>query len=212
MFYALLFIYSGFSFVVSGHDPIKREHAKTWLRNVVIMIILIQASFFIYQLAIELSASLTSATLGLIDKSFYTLGANGIKDLGLSLVFSILYLTTLIITAFILILRYALVAIGVVLFPLAIFFYFIAPLRQYGSLIINILGISIFVTFLDAILLAGFSKLADLAVFGDMKILVLISAFSLINIATCFLMFFSIVKSAISVGGKIATLIAKVAA
>ena len=48
MFYALLMIYAGFQFIISGYDAQKRENAKAWLRNIVIMIILVQASFFIY--------------------------------------------------------------------------------------------------------------------------------------------------------------------
>src|SRR3989344_7884531 len=50
MFYALLLVGTGFNFVISGYDSEKRENAKQWLRNIVIMVILIQASFFIYQL------------------------------------------------------------------------------------------------------------------------------------------------------------------
>src|SRR3989338_10470881 len=47
MFYAFLIIYAGFTFIISGYDSGKRENAKSWLRNILIMIILIQASFFI---------------------------------------------------------------------------------------------------------------------------------------------------------------------
>jgi hypothetical protein len=50
MFYALLLIYSGFTFIISGYDVYKRENAKEWLKNIVVMIILVQASFFIYEL------------------------------------------------------------------------------------------------------------------------------------------------------------------
>ena len=57
MFYALLIIWSGFTFIISGQDARKREHAKEWFQNIIVMIILIQASFFIYQLAENLAQS-----------------------------------------------------------------------------------------------------------------------------------------------------------
>src|SRR3989344_3264940 len=44
MFYGFLIIYSGFNLIISGYDSRKRERAKDWLRNIIIMIILIQCS------------------------------------------------------------------------------------------------------------------------------------------------------------------------
>jgi hypothetical protein len=199
MFYALLLIASGFTFITSGHNAAKRESAKGWLRNVVIMIVLVQASFFIYKLAIDLSSILTSATLTLVQDKFFLIGMDGITDLGLSILFGLLYLLTLLATALILVLRYAFVAIGVTLLPIAIFFYFLPPMKQYGALLLNFLGIAIFVTFFDALLLAGFSRLADVSIFGSMKLIVLITAFLCIDLVMCFLLFFGIVKSAFSV-------------
>jgi hypothetical protein len=210
MFYALLIMYSGFNFIISGYDSAKRENAKSWLRNVIIMIILIQASFFLYQLVIDLSSSMTSAILSLVDQSFFTLGTNGFPDLGMSFLLGTLYITSLIITSFVLTIRYAVVAVGVALFPIAIFLYFIPPLKPYGSLIANFLGISIFVTFIDAVFLIGFSKLVNVGVFGEMKIFVLITAFLLISLLMLFLMFFSIIKSSISVCSNVSSLIAKI--
>ena len=199
MFYGLMLVASGFNFIISGHDVVKRENAKQWLRNIVIMIILIQASFFIYQLAIDLSSIITSAVLTLVDPTFFLISVDDIGDIGLAIVFALIYVLVLIVTALILVIRYAFVAIGVVLLPLAIFFYFLPPLKSYGSLILNFLGIAIFITFFDVILLAGFSKLVDLAIFGGMQILVLISAFMIINVFMILLMFFSIVKAGLNV-------------
>ena len=199
MFYALLIVASGLSFMISGYDSSKRENAKSWLRNIVIMIILIQASFFLYQLFIDLASAMTSATLSLIDENFFLISADGISDLGLSILFSFIYLLTLILTALILTLRYAIVAIGVVLLPIGIFFYFLPPLKSYGSLILNFLGIAVFVVFFDAILLIGFSELANIGIFSSMKIVVLISAFVLIDVLMVFLMTFSVIKAGLGV-------------
>lgn len=210
MFYALLLISAGYSFMISGYDSSKRENAKEWLKNIIIMIILVQASFFLYQLFIDLSAAMTSATLSLVDENFFLISVEGIGDLGLAIMLSFVYIAVLVITSLVLTLRYAIVAIGVVLLPIGIFLYFLPPLKQYGSLILNFIGIAVFITFFDAIILIGFSKLADVSVFSDMKILVLISAFLLIDVIMLLLMLFSAVKGVFSVyadvksiGGKL---------
>lgn len=198
MFYALLLIGTGFNFIISGYDAAKRENAKSWLRNIVIMIILIQASYFIYQLVIDLSIILTTATLTLVDPNFFLISANQISDLGLAILFSLLYLLSLVLTTIILVIRYAFVSLGVVLLPIGIFFYFISPLKQYGSLILNLLGVAIFVTFFDALILITFSKFANVGIYGNFKIILLITAFVSICVINLFLMFFSTIKASVS--------------
>lgn len=209
MFYALLIIYSGFQFIVSGYDSAKRENAKARLTNTIIMIILIQASFFIYQLVVSLSASLTSTTLSLVNNNFFLLTLDNLPNVALEIIFFLFYILMLMITSLMLIIRYAVVAIGVVLFPLAIFFNFIPALKQYGLFLLNFLGIAVFITFLDAILLIGFSKLAEISLFANVKILLMISAFGLMNIMMFLLMFLSIIKSTLSVGTKIYSIASK---
>jgi len=199
MFYALFLLGTGLNFMVSGYAPEKRENAKMWLRNIVIMIVLVQASFFMYQLAIDLSSIMASTTLSLIDQSFFSISTGSIANMGLSILFSFSYLITLYFTVMILTIRYTIVSLGVVLLPIAIFFYFIPPLQQYGSLILNFLGVSIFMTFFDALILIGFSKLVNIPIFANMKIVVLISAFAVISLLMLGLMLFSIAKAAFGI-------------
>ena len=198
--YALLLLGTGFNFMISGYDSEKREKAKTWLRNIVIMIVLVQASFFIYELAIDLSSILTSATLSLIDPSFFLVdSSDSITNMGLAITSNIGYLIVLFFTAMVLTIRYTFVSIGAVLFPVAIFLYFFPPLQQYGSLLLNFLGTAIFITFFDAIILIGFSKLLNVGIFGSMKIMVLISAFALISFLMLGVMLFSIIKAGFNI-------------
>ena len=49
-FYVFIILYAGFQFMFSGFDVVKREMAKEWLRNTVLMIVFIQASFYLYGL------------------------------------------------------------------------------------------------------------------------------------------------------------------
>ena len=212
MFYALLIIHAGFTFMVSGYDAAKREQAKEWLKNIIIMIVLLQASFFIYELVIELSSVMTSTTLSLVNPNFFLLTLDNFTNIGLEILFLVFYILALFVTSIMLTIRYVIVAVGVVLLPLGIFSYFISPLKPYGILVLNFLGIAIFITFLDAIMLIGFSQVVTIPLFANFKILVMIAAFLVINLMMFFLMFFSIIKAALNLGTKVAAFAAKAGA
>ena len=199
MFYALLLISSGFTFIISGDNPEKREGAKMWLRNIVIMMILIQSSYFLYQLVIDLNSIMTSAVLSMLDPSFLLASGDSFSDIGSAVFFGLIYMIVLILTMIILVIRYDIMAIGVVLLPIAIFMYFIPFLRSYGALILNFLGTVIFASFFSAILLIGFSQLSTLPLFQNMNLLVPIASFLVIDVMIILLMLFSIVKAVFGV-------------
>lgn len=211
LFYGLLLLYAGFNFMISGHDIIKREKAKEWLRNILIMIVLIQMSYFIYSVFIDISSLLTTAIVNMVNAKFFLLTADNIVNLGLELLFGILYVLTLLFTVILLTLRYVTVAIGVVFIPFGIFLYFIPPLNSYGRLIINFLGISIFVTFFDSLILLIGSKIVEIALFENFKVLVMITCFSIVNWLMFYLLFFSAIKSAFKSGEKVAVTVGSVA-
>ena len=212
IFYGLLMLWAGFNFITSSYDVSKREYAKAWLKDVIIMIVLVQASYFFYQATLEVSASLTSGVLSLIDPDFFLLTASSLSSLGLELAFGIVYLSVLILTVTLLAIRYFLVAVGLVIFPIGIFFNFIPFLKQYGKLIINSLMVIVFLPFFQGLILLIISKMLEVTTFDNYKILVMITAFLLINLLMIFLLIFSIVKSALAVMssdvGKVATVVA----
>ena len=209
MFYAFLIIYSGINFMVSGYDVSKREKAKQGLRNVIIMILLVQASFFIYALINDTSAIISSSVLTLVPQDFFSLRIDSLSSFALQLTLGIIFLGTMVLTLLCLVLRYAIVAIGVMFFPIAIFAYFTTPLREYGLLAFNFLGTCMFITSLDSLIIVGFSKLIELPAFQEMKFIVMISALTLTNVLMLFLMFFSIAKSAFGVYTKLEGVVSK---
>ena len=71
IFYGLFLILAGFNFIISGYSASKRERAKAWLKNIVLMIFFVQASYYIYALLIELSASMTAGIFNLIAPEFF---------------------------------------------------------------------------------------------------------------------------------------------
>lgn len=200
LFYGILMLYSGFNFMVSGYDSAKRAKAKEWFKNIFIMIVLVQASYFLYALTLDVSSLLTSGVVNLIDPNFFLLTADNIVNIGLEFMFGILYAVILLISVLFLTLRYVIVATGVIIAPIGIFLYFIPPTKDYGKLILNFLAVAIFITFLDAIIFLVCSKLVEITLFASFKILIMITAFAVTNFLMFYLMLFSALKSAFNTG------------
>lgn len=209
IFYGLLFLYSGFRFITSGADPFKREKAKLMLKNLIIMIVLINASYFIYEIIIQTSSLLTEGVMGLINPNFFNLVSGNIESIALEFFFAGTYILILILTLLILSIRYIIVAFGVAFFPIGLLLYYIEPVKQYGKLILNFLGATIFMTFFDALILLISSRLIGLDFFTTYRILLVMSAFGLCNLLMLYLMFFAAIKSAFKSGGKIAAIAVK---
>jgi len=204
IFYGLLMFYSGFNFMISGYDVVKRTKAKEYFRNIFIMIVLVQASYFIYSAVIDVNSLLTAGVVSLVDQKFFLITADNIVNIGLQFFFAFLYVITLILTVIMLTFRYIIVAAGVVFVPIGIFLYFIPPVNNYGKLILNFLGTCIFITFFDSLILLVCSKLIDIPVFQNFKILVMITAFAILNFIMFYFIIFSALKSAVKTGEKTA--------
>jgi hypothetical protein len=211
LFYGILMLYSGFNFMISGYDVVKRVKAKEWFLNIFLMIILVQASYFIYELVIDMGSLLTAGVVNLIDPHFFMITADNIINMGLQLLFAFTYVLSLFLTIVILVLRYIIVAAGVVFVPIGIFLYFIPPLKSYGKLILNFLGICVFLTFFDSLIFLVCSRLVDIPLFANFKILIMISALFFANILMFYLMFFSAIKSAFKTVETTAATVASVA-
>lgn len=199
IFYGLFFLFAGFNFMISGYNAEKRENAKVWMRNVVLMVLFVQASYIIYSLIIELNSLLTIGVINMIDPNFFLLSVDNFASIGMQLMNYTLYLIVLVITSVLLGMRYLFVSIGVVLFPFAMFFYFIPPLQTYGKMILNVLLVGIFVTFFCSIILFGASMLSTLAVFQNFKIILATMAFLSIDGLMIFLIIFALIKSAFAI-------------
>jgi hypothetical protein len=202
LFYGLLFIYSGFQFIFSGHNALRRAMAKEWLKNTVLMIVLIQASFYLYGLVLEIGSVMTTAVLSKVNEHFFMITADNIINIGLEFFFLAFYVITLLITIVFLVIRYLIVCFGVLFIPVGIFCFFIPPLKGYGKMILNMLGVLIFITFLDAIIILGSSMLIAIPLFENIKIIVMISCFAIVNLLFIIMTFHVIVKSAFSGGSE----------
>lgn len=215
MFYGILLIWIGVKFILSGESPVEREKAKTSLKNTIIMMILVQVSYYLYSLIISVSSALTKVILNITGNDFFILSSDNYSNLGLQILFLGVYLLNLLMTALILALRYVCVSVGVLFFAIGIFLYFIEPLQDYGKLIINGLIALIFIPVFYSLVFLACSKLIEVQSLQDIKMLITVAAFSLVIIITTIIILFVIIKAAMKVLRpvvKVASTVAAVAA
>ncbi|MFC1697115.1 hypothetical protein ACFL1H_02180 [Nanoarchaeota archaeon] len=213
MFYGLFLIYAGLNFMVSGYDAEKRERAKQMLQNIIIMVFLIQASYFIYSLLIDLSSLLTAGVINMINPEFFLLTSDNLANLGLELLLTAPYVGCLIISMIFLAGRYLIVSMGIIFFPIGIFFYFIPFLKSYGKLMMEYSLVMIFLPFFLSLILLFSSKLLTIPIFENFKIVLMICAFMSINMIFIIMGVFIVIKSAMAVinsdAGKLAVKVGK---
>jgi hypothetical protein len=195
-FYIFFFLYAGYAFLFSGGNPIKRMHAKEMLKDTFLMIVLIQGSFFIYGLLLSLSNIFTSSLMTLVPPDFFYLTIDNIVNLGLQILLALFYAITLIMTSIYLVIRYIIVIFGVVLFPIAIFCFFIPPIKAYGRFLLNVLGIFIFITIFDLLIILACSMIVQIPLFENFKIVVMITCFTIINYTLYLAIKFALTKAA----------------
>ena len=195
-FYLFFFLYAGYVFLTGNNDPIKRAHAKEMLQNTVLMMVLINGSYYLYQVILDLSSVLNSSIIRMVEPTFFLLTADNIVNIGLQFMLSGVYGLTLLLTVIMLTLRYIVVSLGVVLLPIGIFLYFIPPLKGYGKFILNMLGIFIFITFIDLLIILACSLIINVPLFANFKIIVMITCFTLINYTLWLAIKFALKKSA----------------
>lgn len=211
LFYGILIMYSGFNFIISGYDVVKRAKAKQWFQNIFIMIVLIQCSYFLYYLCVDVSSLMTAGIVNLIDENFFLLTADNIVNIGLQFFFGFFYMVSLLTCVLLLMLRYLLVLVGLVLFPIGIFLYFIPATQGYGKVIFNTFGLYLFIPFIDGIILLICSRILDVPSFENYKILIMIATFSIINFLMFYLIIFGMIKSAIRATSEDVQVITKIA-
>jgi len=198
-FYGLFILASGLNFVVSGHSPERREQAKEWLQNAILMIFFVQASFLLYTLLADVAASLAVGGFNLINPNFFLITLDNPVNIGLELVLGMAYLATIFITLLVLSINYLIGSIGIIFFPIGIFLYFIPPLRDAGKLIISKILFVLFLPFFATLVLAGASRLTTIGIFANMKIVLAVAAFGIVDVMLVVLAILAIFRAVMSV-------------
>ncbi|HLC86410.1 MAG TPA: hypothetical protein VJG30_03935 [Candidatus Nanoarchaeia archaeon] len=195
VFYIFFLLYSGSVFILNSEDIVKRHHAKESIKNMIIALVLVSSSFYLYNLLIELNSSLTGYVFSNVSPSFFTVTSDSFGNALLQILMIIPYVLVLIITCIFLLARWVFVSLGVIFFPIGIFLYFVHFLRSYGKLIINLIVMLIFIPFICSIIILGCSLLVTAPIVEHFTIIFYIVSFLLVDLVFLLLIKFIINKS-----------------
>lgn len=197
--YGLFIMGAGFNFIISGYNVERREWAKEWLQNTVLMIFCVQASFLIYSAMAEISAGMTAGIVNLIDPTFFLITLDDPASLGLQITLGFAYLIVLFITVIIFSIIYLLASIGVLFAPFGSFFYFIPPLRDIGRFILSMSLFVLFLPFFGSLIILGSSVLLKTTGLSGIKLILVMGAFVLVNILTILASILAVVRAVMGV-------------
>ncbi len=194
--FVLIFTFCGLYLIVSGgEEPEKRNRAKEWLKQSIIMIIVIPLSFLIYQFIIDIASTLTNIMMSYVSTDFLYIGEGTINNLSLEIGFGVPYTIAAYLAVILLTIRYMFVCIGTLFFPIGLMFYFIPLTKEYGKVILTFILLNIFSTFFIAIFLAVYSVMSSSGFLSDLQILLACGALIVVDIFLIYIMFFATLKA-----------------
>ncbi|VVC03106.1 Uncharacterised protein [Candidatus Bilamarchaeum dharawalense] len=219
--YTIALMGLGAYFITTSTDPEKRAIAKLWIESVLFMIILLSFSFPIFKMIMDLNLYITTS---IYSQSFANMlnVQVAFTSLIFALVMSFTFLTAAAITFFTLIIRYIAIPFLLLLFPIAIFLYFLPFTKEWGSFLLKFTLLIVFMTAIDAVVVLGMSFLLGAGdpnlSGGIIQAITLMLAFGLIGIVNLIIYMIAVLslvmavldmfKSLISIGWKIAMLAA----
>jgi len=193
LFYLLLFLIVGLLFIFSSFDSARRATAKDWFKSTVFLVVGVNASFLFYSLFLGLGSGIANYLwVSQFEQLFST---NALS--GLNFVLLLVYAGAVLIAFITFFVRYLLLLLGTVLFPIAIFFYFIPPLKTWGKMFLEILFAGVLMQIIDVIVFIGAAAVWNQFVgFQDIIGWAPIMAFCLVALINCFILWFAGVKAA----------------
>ncbi len=156
--YTIALMGVGGYYIFSATEPEQIAKSKLWIQNIFFMIIILSLSFSIFKMILEVNQYVTNSVY---DQAFTnTLNINASFS---SLIFGLVFATNSIfaagLTFFTLLTRYLMIPFLLLLFPCAIFLSFVPFTKAWGSFLLKFIVIIIFMTSIDALLIAGISHL-----------------------------------------------------
>ncbi|MDO8647547.1 MAG: hypothetical protein Q7R70_03970 [Candidatus Diapherotrites archaeon] len=196
-FYLLIFLIVGFKFLFGSYDAVQRAEAKEWFKQALLLVIAVNASLLFYSLLLSLSSGISVTLWNSNLENVFSVQNLNATDL--------LWLLTLAISVFLtvitLVLRQIFLIIGVMLFPIGLFLYFIPPVKAYGSAILQLLGAAAFMNVLDVIILIAVQLFwTEFSYLPYINLLAPSLGFLLVGIANIVLVFFAVQRALSSAG------------
>jgi hypothetical protein len=156
--YTILVMGLGLYYIVASTEVEGRIAAKKWLKNLFLMIIVLTFSFSIFKMILDVNQSIASTLLNQASTNFFSVNAT-LSDLVFGVVILLGYVTFALLTFATLLGRYLMIPFLLLLFPFAVFFYFLPISEAFGRFLLKLILLILFMTSLDALLILGFSTL-----------------------------------------------------
>lgn len=199
-FYLLVFLVVGFKFLFGCYDAVQRKDAKEWFKKAVLLVICVNASLLLYSLLLSVSSAVALTIWNNQFEAVFSVSNLTALDFVWLSVFA-LFLFSAVVT---LVARQIMLIVGVMLFPIGLFLYFLPPVKEYGSAILNLIGAVSFMNVLDVVILAAVSLFwNEFAYIQVMGLLAPSIGFLFISLANGALAFFAIQKALNAVGIKV---------
>lgn len=196
-FYLMIFLLVGFRFILGSYDETQRAKAKEWAKSAILIVLLVSSSLLLYSLLLDLSAG---TSLMLWNTEFEKLFAVENLETGNTTLLACLAAAALI-AALTLILRHIFLIVGVMLAPVGIFLYFIPPLKQFGEMILNTIGVAALMPVFDTMMLIACGLFYNqFASAQGMGMMALVAGFLFMGLLNLFLIYFGANKALNSVG------------
>ena len=199
-FYLLLFLIVGLKFLFGCYDAVHRKQAKEWFKNAVILVVAVNASLLLYSLLLNLGSAIALTLWSEELEAVFLVESLGALDL----IWAGIFAVSLLLALLTLVIRQVFLILGVALFPIGVFLYFIPPLKAYGRVLLNLIGVAVFIQVLDVVVLIAlqlfYGQFGELA---GMALLAPSLGFAFIFLANTIAVFVAIHKALNDVGIKI---------
>lgn len=219
--YTLALMGVGAYYITTAADPEKRVKARLWIQNVLFMIILLSFSFPIFKMVMDLNLYITTSIYSQSFSDMLNVQV-AFTSLIFALVLSFVFIIAAATTFITLVIRYLMIPFLLLLFPIAIFLYFIPFTKEWGSFLLKFIMLILFMTAIDAVIVLGMSYLLGsgdpLISGGFVQAITLMLGFGLIGIVNIIIYVIAVLslvlavlrmfEGAISIGWKIAMLAA----
>ncbi len=200
-FYLLIFLAVGFKFVVGSYDEVQRTEAKEWAKKALLIVILCNASLLLYTLLLNIGSAVSLYLWNSSYEQMFQLQNLSVLNLFLLAFFAIAVLAALV-TLFI---RYLLVLVSIMVFPIGLFLYFVPFTQSFGKIILNTLAVVILLQFFDVLVLVASSLLLnEFSNAAQMQLLAPTIGFLLVAATNILLLKFAVMKAAMDSGTNVA--------
>ena len=156
--YALVLMGLAIYFILRSNDVEGRLYARKWLENMFVMIIVLSFSFQLFVMLMDLNTYLANSLANQTMISLFKTTSNPLPVI-LALIILMTQVGLQLLTFTTLLLRYILMLFLLLLFPVAIFLYFIPPTQSWGRVFLKIILVFIFIPTADALVLLGVSAM-----------------------------------------------------